>query len=454
MLKERKAILGFAIAVLTAAAALADLSGSYVVPLDDPAIQYATRPVSDPIAKLQARLDRGEAKLDYHPEFGYLVSLLKNLQTPLSSQVLVFSKTSFQAARIYPKMPRALYFNDDVAVGYVRGGDVLEIASMDPRQGAIFYTLDQWQSRAPQLTRRDDCLQCHYNGSTLGVPGMLVRSVYPDRTGVPLFHLGTFITDHRSPLKERWGGWYVTGTHGSQTHLGNVTYDKGSIPADDGLPGNNVTDLRRRLYTGAYLTPHSDIVALMVLEHQTRMQNLITRVGFETRMAIASQFAIDKELKRPSGELNEGTVRRIHNAADELAAYMLFSGETRLEGRIEGTSGFAAEFARQGPRDRKGRSLRQFELTRRMFQYPCSYLIYSEAFDGLPVEARDRVYRRLWEVLTGRDQSPAFAHLSDADRKAIYEILSETKRGLPDYWSRTTAPPDKSGASRSLAPRE
>lgn len=224
MIRYRNALIAAAVALPIATLALADLSGSYVVPLDDPAIQYATRPVSDPVSKLQQRLDRGEVKLEYDPDLGYLTSVLRNLQTPVSSQVLVFSKTSFQAARIYPKMPRALYFNDTVAVGWVRGGDMLELATVDPRQGIIFYTLDQWRSTSPQLVRRDDCLQCHYNGSTLGVPGLLVRSVYPDISGVPLFHLGTFVTDHRSPLKERWGGWYVTGTHGTQTHMGNTIY--------------------------------------------------------------------------------------------------------------------------------------------------------------------------------------------------------------------------------------
>jgi hypothetical protein len=433
MPSERNTFLVVSAAVLTAAVALADLNGSYVVPLDHPAIQYAGA-VSDPVSKLQERLDRGEAKLDYRSDFGYLVSVLQNLHAPVSSQVLVFSKTSFQAARIYPKLPRALYFNDSVAVGFVRGGDVLEIATADPKQGVVFYTLDQWKSTTPQFVRRDECLQCHYNGSTLGVPGLLVRSVYPDRTGIPLYSKGTYITDHRSPLKERWGGWYVTGTHGNQTHLGNVIYDRDGPAEWDIADGSNVTDLRRHLNTESYLSPHSDIVALMVLEHQTRMQNLITRVGYETRIAVASQIAIDKELKRPGGELNDGTKHRIHAAADELAAYMLFAGEAPIESKIAGTSGFAAEFEKEGPRDHKGRSLRQFELTRRMFQYPCSYMIYSEAFDNLPDPARDRVYRRLWEVLTGKDSSPAFAHLSTADRQAIFEILSDTKRGLPDYW--------------------
>lgn len=434
MWHNRFAAIFAAIAVLVAARANADLDGSYVLPLDDWAIQYATRPLADPVTLLQQRIKRGEVKLDYDPYYGYLKSVLRNLQAPVSSQVLVFSKTSFQASRISPRMPRALYFNDHVAVGWVKGGDVVEIASVDPRQGVIFYTLDQEQSAAPRIVRRDECLQCHATGSTLGVPGFVVRSVYPDASGMPLFHVGTYITDHRSPLSQRWGGWYVTGTHGTQTHMGNMIYEDAETPRPDTANGGNVTDLARRFNTGAYLSPHSDIVALMVLEHQSRMQNLITRVGYETRMALASQSAMNEALKRPADEVSDSTTRRINNAADALVGYMLFAGEARLQSPTAGTSTFAADFAKQGPRDRRGRSLRQFDLTRRMFQYPCSYLIYSEAFDNLPEQAKARIYRRLWEVLTGKDTSSGYTHLSTEDRLAILEILTDTKSGLPEYW--------------------
>jgi hypothetical protein len=440
MWRKRFAAALSASAVLLAARAFADLDGSYVLPLDDWAIQYGTRPLADPVTLLQQRIKRGEAKLEYDPDYGYLKSVLRNLQAPVSSQVLVFSKTSFQAARISPRIPRALYFNDHVAVGWVKGGDVVEIASVDPRQGVIFYTLDQEQSASPRIVRRDECLQCHATGSTLGVPGLVVRSVYPDASGMPLFHVGTFITDHRSPLSQRWGGWYVTGTSGSQTHMGNMIYQDADTPKPDSTNGGNVTDLARRFDTGAYLSPHSDIVALMVLEHQSRMQNLITRVSYETRMALASQAAMNEALKRPDSEVSDSTTHRINNAADALVAYMLFAGETPLQSRIAGTSNFAAEFTKQGPEDHRGRSLRQFDLTRRMFQYPCSYLIYSEAFDHLPEQATQRIYRRLWEVLTGHDNSSTFNHLSTADRRAIYEILRDTKAGLPEYWKTGSKP--------------
>ena len=418
-----------------AVVALAGLAGSYEVPLDHDAIQYASRPVADPIAKLQQGLSSGDLTLDFDETFGYLPAVLKALNVPRESQVLVFSKTSFQAPRIFPRSPRALYFNDRVSVGWVRNGDMLEVASVDPKQGVIFYTLDQEKLPKPRFERRDTCLQCHISGATLGVPGLMVRSVYPDKLGMPLFANGSFVTDHRSPLKERWGGWYVSGTHGSQVHMGNALVrggNKAGILDTDGT--QNVTNLAAHLDTTAYLTPHSDIVALMTLEHQTHMTNLISRLGFEARIAVHDSAAINQALQQPEGELTESATRRINSAVEEFLEYMLFTQETRLTQPVRGVSGFSEVFARVGPRDRKGRSLRDLDLRTRLLRYPCSYLIYSEAFDQLPEVARERLYKRLWEVLTERDTSAKFATLSAKDRKAILEILQDTKKTLPDYW--------------------
>jgi hypothetical protein len=196
----------------------------------------------------------------------------------------------------------------------------------------------------------------------------------------------------------------------------------------------NLVDLTRRFDTGAYLTPHSDIVALMTLEHQTHMTNLITRVSFETRMALHMQAALNRELKEAPEYLSDSTRNRIHAAADELVEYLLFAEETVLTAPVRGTSGFAERFAKEGPRDGQGRSLRDFDLETRLFRYPCSYLIYSEAFESLPPVAKDRIYRRIFEVLMGKDTSPKFARLTAADRKAILGILRETKPDLPEYW--------------------
>jgi hypothetical protein len=422
-------------ATLLAAYAFADLDGSYILPRDHAAIQYDTAPVHDRIATLQQKLRDGKLKPEFRDRHGYLESILKALDVPVSSQVLVFSKTSFQAPRISPRLARSLYFTDDVYVGWVPGGDVLELASFDPTQGVIFYTMDQESGPKPRIDRRDECLQCHASGGTLGVSGVVVRSVFVERSGMPLFQAGGFVTDHRSPLSQRWGGWYVTGTHGSAQHMGNVFAEDRDHPDQlDREKGANVTDLKGRIDTGNYLTDSSDIVALMTLEHQTRMTNLITRVGWETRMALHDQQAMNKALREPADQMSDSTRRRIENASDALVKYLLFADEAPLEAPVKGTSTFAKEFEARGPRDKRGRSLRDYDLTRRMFRYPCSYLIYSAAFDALPAPARDRIYHRIWDVVSGADQTPVYAKLTAADRQAVREILVETKRDLPDYW--------------------
>jgi hypothetical protein len=428
-----KTLSGLALAI--AAFAFADFEGSYVLPQDHPAIQYNSAPLADPVVELQRQLREGQTKFKHEDRHGYLPALLTALNVPVSSQVLVFSKTSFQAPRISPRLARALYFTDDVYIGWVPNGDVLEIASVDPRQGVIFYTMDQEADPVQRIDRRDECLQCHASGGTLGVPGLVVRSVYVERSGMPLFNAGGFVTDHRSPLSERWGGWYVTGTHGSQRHMGNVFVEDRDHPeATDRDQGANVTDLKSRIDIANYLGSTSDIVALMVLEHQTRMTNLFTRVGWETRMALSDQKAINQALHEPEGLVSDSSRRRIDNAAEALLKYMLFTDEALLEVPVKGSAAFAKEFEQRGPSDRLKRSLRKFDLTRRMFRYPCSYLIYSKSFNALPSIVRDRIYRRLWEVLTGVDQTPEYARLSADDRKAVYEILLDTKPDLPEYW--------------------
>ncbi len=430
--KNRAALFAAVACPFVSFVAFADLSGSYTVPLDHDAIRYATAPLHDRITLLEHNLEDGKAKLHYVPDLGYLPSLLGALDLPISSQVLVFSKTSFQAPRISPRTPRALYFNDTTAVGWVKGGDVIEIADVDPRQGVVFYTLDQEEVAHPRIQRRGECLQCHHSGSTLGVPGLLVRSVYPEHSGMPMFQAGSFITDHRSPLKERWGGWYVTGTHGSQLHMGNNEADANGQM--DLTAGANITDLKDRFTTISYLSPHSDIVALMTLEHQSRMVNMITRVGYETRMALLEQAGINRSLGEPADHMSDSTQHRIKSMADELVKYMLFANETPLTAEIKGTSNFAAEFTLKGPRDKDGRSLRDFDLKTRMFRYPCSYLIYSEAFDQLPDAALQQIYRRMWEVLSGRDAGKDYEKLTKADRQAVLEILRATKPNVGDYW--------------------
>ena len=399
-------------------------------------INYQTAPTDNRVQALQDQLDRGAAKLAYRPQHGYLESVLELLEVPVWSQGLVFSKTSFQLRRISGQRPRAVYFNDDVYIGWVQGGDVIEVSTADTRQGAIFYTLSQERTARPAFTRdRGQCIVCHASSRTAGVPGHLVRSVFASRSGQPYFGSGTFTTDHRSPFQQRWGGWYVTGTHGKQRHMGNVVATERDRPEHlDVESGANVTDLSDRFNTAPYLSPHSDIVALMVLEHQTRMHNLITRANFETRAAQHYDVVMNNAMDRPADHRSDSARRRIHSAAETLVEYMLYAEEFELTDAVVGTSKFADEFSSRGPRDSQGRSLRDLDMKTRMMKYPCSYLIYSKSFDGLPSEAKSRVYRRLFEVLSGTDTGNAFSHLSNGDRQAILDILRETKRDLPSYW--------------------
>ncbi|WP_231749277.1 hypothetical protein [Tautonia plasticadhaerens] len=425
----RRWVVGLAIAV----AGVSGTSAWGQLPYEGPPIDYLEAPVDDPVARLQRRLDRGEEGLGYDERLGYLPAVLEQLGVSETSQVLVFSKTSFQHTRISPRSPRALYFGDDAYVGWVRDGDVLEISAVDPQQGAVYYLLDQRRSARPTFERQTyDCLSCHASGRTQGVPGHLVRSVFAGPDGQPAYNAGTFVTDHTSPMEERWGGWYVTGTHGDQQHMGNVfVRDRRDPERLDTSAGANVTDLSGRFASSSYLTGHSDIVALMVLEHQTQMHNRITAAGYQARLALHHEAGINEALGRPAGSMSDSTRRRIEGPAEELLRYMLFVGEAELTSPVAGTSGFAEHFASTGRRDRRGRSLRDLDLETRLFRYPCSYLIHSEAFDALPLQVKDHVERRLHEVLTSADQAPEFDHLSPGDRRAILEILRDTRVDPP-----------------------
>lgn len=399
-------------------------------------VNYLTAPEDNVISRLQSRLESGATKLEPDDRVGYLKAVIQELQVPLSSQTLVFSKTSLQRSRIAPRTPRALYFTDEVYVGYCQNGEVVELSAVDPNLGAVFYTLDQERADPPKITRHNDnCLICHGSSNTRGVPGHLIRSVYVDAGGMPVLSMGTHRVNHSTPIDKRWGGWYVTGSHGAQSHLGNLVMKttRYQEPVDNAA-GQNVTDLSTRFKTAGYLTPHSDLIALMVLEHQCEAQNLLTVANFQTREALHAETRLNKELNEPEGHRWESTTTRIKSACESLVRYLLFSEEAPLTEKIQGTANFTEEFAQRGPRDRQNRSLRDFDLERRLFKYPCSYLIYSRQFDGLPDEAKSLVWKRMFEVLSGQDQSKPFAHLRPEDRVAILEIIRDTKQDLPDYW--------------------
>ena len=395
-----------------------------------PPIDYLNAEVHDSVAELDRKLKSGEVTLEYDEQYGYLKSVLEALDVPVSSQTLVFSKTSLQLHRISPRFPRSLYFSDDVYVGYCQRGDVLEFAATDAKQGATFYTLSQDSEAKPKFVRdKGGCLSCHASSRTQNVPGYLVRSVFADADGRPKLGSGSFTTDHTSKFEDRWGGWYVTGKHGSMRHLGNLICegDETTVDRDDGA---NDVDLSDNFHTDAYLTPHSDIVALMVLEHQTQMHNAIAAANYETRQALHQSYQMNELLDRPKDHISDSGKRRIAASADRVLRYLLFCDEFQLTDQVSGSTSFAKDFAARGKQDSAGRSLREFDLQTRLFKYPCSYLIHSAAFAGLPDEVRSQILSRLTDILEGRDDSPEFAHLSTELRRDILHLLRDT---MPEF---------------------
>lgn len=394
----------------------------------------------DPVAVLQRRIDAGETVLQFDEQHGYLQAVLEALDIPVSSQGLIFSRSSLQTNLITPWTPRAVYYNDDVYIGWVQDSQILEIASIDPDDGGMFYTLAQNpDAEVKFMEEGTTCLMCHESRSvTDGVPGVMVRSVVVDRFGYPIAPLHEGSTSDRTPFDRRFAGWYVTGTHEGGPHAGNayapvlsheVTDLARYLEEFDVNADGNVTDLEGRFDVEPYMTPHSDIVSLMVLTHQTRVHNLITVAHEAAKEAVGGEEMLIRIRSGavPVPPIQSAAQVRIDGAVERLVRAMMFSRESPLPGRVQGTAGFREDFEARGPFDANGRSLRQFDLERRLFRYPMSFLIYTEAFDVLPDFVKEPFYRRVVEILDGRDTSGEFEHMDAADRTAIREILLATK---------------------------
>lgn len=400
-----------------------------------PALRFGATAPSDAIATLNARIEAGEVRLTRAAgPRGYLPSVLEALGISPTSQVLVYSQTSFQASHINQANPRAIYFNDDVAVAFIRGAPLVEISSQDPALGTVFYQLSQTESPTPRFNRSETCLSCHLSWDTRAVPGPFVLSTFPRKSDRDYANGG--ITDHRESLDRRWGGWFVTGAQVPRRHMGNVPliFPGATSPEKAAAPPVLTTLAGAGLVRdeGEYLTPYSDIVALLVLEHQLHAVNLMTRAAWEHRLA---------DWPGP-GTTTPATSRplsaRVVDAVDELVDYLLFVDEVPL-GVVKGNAGFAEWFAAQGPADAQGRSLRTLQLDGRLMRYPLSYTVYSRAFEALPAAVKAAVYQRLWVVLSGQDPQPKYAHLTKADRQAIVEILRTTRTDLPESFAATAA---------------
>jgi len=383
------------------AAAIAQRPGAFDQSINHPAIRYSTTDATTVVEALNRKLADNSATLRFDPTSGYLTSVLDLLSIPVESQVLVYTQTSLQAQHITMANPRAIYFNDQASVGFVRGGGLLEIVAQDPVLGSVFYVVHQEPAAAPTFGREQQCLRCHLSWDTLGVPGQTVLSTFPRKDAND--YANGFTVDHYRPIEDRWGGWYVTGKRVPARHAGNLPL---FMPSRVATPPPARVSLAGQLDLSGYPTPFSDIVALMVMEHQAHLFNLFTRATWESRVGVES---------------------RVAEASDAIADYLLFVDEAPITGGpIEGSSGFAEKFTAAGPRDAKGRSLRDLDLTTRLQKYPLSYMIYSPSFQALPPQVKSLVMGKINRVLTGEATDKKYAHLSQGVRQAITEILKTT----------------------------
>ncbi|MCW1884254.1 hypothetical protein OKA04_05890 [Luteolibacter flavescens] len=386
---------------------------------DLPPIRYSDTKAEDSLAKLAADLESGARRIEGTTPLERLKFVLRELKVPEESQMMVFSKTSHQNPLIHPKNPRALYFSENAYVGYVPGG-VVEAVVQDPVLGPVFYTIDTAAEQGMKIQRDlSNCLSCHGTTRTEGVPGLQVRSVFPDVDGHPILPMGTSHVNHDTPLAERWGGYYVTG-RSSLPHLGNRTYVKGG----DGAPrASDLADLSGLIDAAKYPQATSDIVALMVLEHQCRMHNLLTAATLQYRRAHFLSRAFDSQSDPDAGSAG----RVADGAAEKIAAHLFFKDEADPGEGIAGGEAFQKMFEGRFPRAKNGDSLVDFQLYSRVFKNRCSYMVYSDAFRDLPPRVKSAVIVKMKSVLAGED--PAFGWLGETERKRITGILSETLPG-------------------------
>jgi len=375
------------------------------------------KPPSNAVEALQQQLDAGTATLPFATDgHGYVPGLLAALHIPRDSQLLIFSASSLQFDRIGPKTPRAIYYQDDAALGTVLDGKLIEVMAADRDSGVAFYTLDTARADKPRFERRgSECIICHGFASRWA-PGMMVANMDTGPDGKP-FNIDPAhvfrLTDDRTPFEDRYGGWYVTGQTGEMHHRGNVTFDP-SDPLTVPPGGLNLASVSSRIAAARYLEPGSDIVSLLTLEHESGFVNLVTQIN-------AQYHGLNNPAVKP--ELR-ATQEDIDFSIAELAGYMTFADEVKLPSPVTGSSGFAKEFESRGPYDAAGRSLRQFDLKTQLFRYPLSYMLYSQSFDNLNPAAKAKVLREVYEILSKKGQGGATA----------LNIAAATKKDLPDFW--------------------
>ena len=314
-------------------------------------------------------------------------------------------------------------------VGYVPGTGTYELTGMDAELGPVFYTLRESEGFERQT---HTCLQCHAPSRNEGMPAHLLRSVHPDKTGMPVLRAGTSFVDHATPYEGRWGGWYVTGAPEDMRHLGNRVLAEGEERLEPAASVHD--DLTELCMADSYPAATSDIVALLVLEHQAHVHNVLARADYDARRALYERRALNEALGNPPEARLGSTETRIDVAVRRVVKALLMIGEPPLPGPVGADSAFADLFQARGRRGSQGRSLRDLDLKERLFRYPLSYLIHSPSFSGLPEVLRERIWLELWLVLQGIREDEDYDTLSRSDRETLLVLLAETRGDLPGYW--------------------
>ena len=386
-------------------------------------VDYENGEESNEIVELQKKINAG-LKLKHDSKHGYLKSVLEALNIPVSSQVLVFSKTSLHRKLISTYNPRAMYFNKNTYIGWVDGAQVLEIGVADKNLGAVFYTFPQNKKEKLKFSRDDSCLSCHVSGRTQNEPGFFIRSVFPDENGEPIARAGEDRVDHTTPIEHRWGGYFVTADKFKTPHRGNGYTKQNSNYEIISKEAHSFADLKSFFDPDKFLTNTSDVQALMAMEHQVKMHNIFTTTKFRSMHALHNEKVINKALGETGRR--EQTKRILSNAANEILEYMLFESELSIKGvEIVGVSAFRNSFSAIAPKSSSGSSLSELSFENRISKFPCSWLIYSDSFKGLPPELKEIVLDRLIDILVGEEVPDKYIHLRRT-RTDIHKILMDT----------------------------
>jgi hypothetical protein len=377
---------------------------------EKPPHNYWQRAPQDQFTKIKADLESGKVKLDRTSEKAFVVSLLAALDISPATQTLVYSTTSLQLSRISPRNPRAIFFNEDVYVGWVPRGQI-EIASIDPALGGIYYIFNiprNPRASAPiRIERSTRCFNCHAEFENGRVPGLLLKSVVPGPGGGSLESFYGDITGHSIPLKDRFGGWHLTGKHGITEHWGNMvgTLSPAGLKKFANPPG-------RQFRWDTYPVATSDVLAHLLHEHQVGFVNRAIKATYDTRAALAAGDA----------------QAMIAKHAAILTRYLLFADEAKFPvGGIGGDALLKKYFAGRARRTKAGLSLRDFDLRTRIFKHRCSYMIHSAAFTGFPAPLKQQIFEEIRAALNPTKAHPASAHLPAAEKRTIAAILSATK---------------------------